>query len=818
MLTSVAGPTVVDWFETRTADGVRRLQLDLVSPQSTDVEILLDGNLPRDVSQTETQILLPRVLDVDGYSSELAVWVDDAFEPGLTELGDWDTKDRQQLSAQLRSLGASEPWLVFVNEDAEPAPVVVQLDRGVPRLRAASVTLVAVTETGVDYGFTFQWDVSQAAADTFVVRLPSWLSGTRFEVPGLRQLQTTQIGADIVEFRMQLVEPVTGRFLVSATASLPFPENDQVRAPVVDCRDLSDPPAFELAGQQHHAMVVNLSRSRIVPDPNAEIETVGRDDVAIVLREELVQQAMAIVRVRENGPSPVWNIVTAASEQISSDLVLQAELTTLLEMDGTWRTQATYTIRNQGHQFLAVKLPADSRVLSVMVRGQAGRTFGRMFGEQPVHLIPLPATSAADLSYQVVLTTEGSLAASLPELFDIVGDDLEIPLPLVISPSESTEFGLPVGQLLWTVHLPDEVVAEPVAGSGETNLTRHDRNEFLEQSLAIGISNYASESEELIQMATDEQVSLAQRQQALESLEEMNWKIQNWSTVDGTSPGVVSSDLANEQSRLLMGNSMIIEQNSGLLQTDVFSQSISQQDIGRFFCASNGAVILGDNRPASIAAGGVIESFGFAERGEATATETRTQGRAALRDQAQNQSLDFVQQQATTPQPSNLHSFNFRGVEDPFEATLGLIIQQTQSVHHEMFPVELGDSGTQGGLSLAMPLPLRGDQLSFSRVGGDGKLVLRFRPTTTLETGLGWIWALIWGIAIAWSVIRITRKGSDLESAWNAAACPMIVLGMLGFLLLGDPARWVGFTLLAIGFMTWAWQYRRPTPVSRPEV
>jgi hypothetical protein len=71
---------------------------------------------------------------------------------------------------------------------------------------------------------------------------------------------------------------------------------------------------------------------------------------------------------------------------------------------------------------------------------------------------------------------------------------------------------------------------------------------------------------------------------------------------------------------------------------------------------------------------------------------------------------------------------------------------------------------------------------------------------------------LVWAVALVWSVRHIRRHafGRDI---WSAASLPMMVLGLMGFLLLAGPARWAGFCVLAIGCLAWAWEYRQPKPV-----
>ena len=84
----------------------------------------------------------------------------------------------------------------------------------------------------------------------------------------------------------------------------------------------------------------------------------------------------------------------------------------MIEMDGSWRTRAIYGVRNRGRQFLGLRLPEGARVLSVFVRGNPSRTVVTTLGTETIHLVALPQTSEADLSFDIEVLLAGRLSAS----------------------------------------------------------------------------------------------------------------------------------------------------------------------------------------------------------------------------------------------------------------------------------------------------------------------------------------------------------------------------------------------------------------------
>ena len=195
----------------------------------------------------------------------------------------------------------------------------------------------------------------------------------------------------------------------------------------------------------------------------------------------------------QRGALPEWQIESPPTEAAASAIVLQAQLVTLLAHDGSWRAQATYTVRNRGRQFFAVRLPVGALLSSVLVRDQPSRAISHEIDGRPAHLIALPEASVTDLSYDITLTCHGQLPESLPSGVRFNAAEVEIPALQVVSPKESAEFGLSVLSTSWEVYLPDDLKAEPIADAERTNMNSSNQT-------AIGAAKQLSMLNDLNEM------------------------------------------------------------------------------------------------------------------------------------------------------------------------------------------------------------------------------------------------------------------------------------------------------------------------------
>lgn len=457
-----------DWFLNSTDKG-SILTLEYDQPRQGLLEIVVLTTQSRDPAVPSVALGTLSVVGAVRTQRQAAVWLDTGLNAQISSIEKWRTIDTAALDPHFHHLQPAAAQLAFESNQLEPGEVTLTLNRAVPRVLAESLTSITVTDVAVVYGFVFQWKVDQATTDRLLLDTPGEFQGKlNFQGANLRDVATTALPGGRVRWTIALRTPVMGDFKLTAAATLP-PQTATIIAPGLTFVG-TDAAAAPLETQRHYALLVNTSLSQLTATDPAAREPVQRTDLAIVVRKELVDQATEFVRVKTPGTGLAWTVQRHTVTAGIPASVNLADLTMLLARDGTYRAVAEYTIKNRSRQFLAVKLPAESRLLSVFVGDQPSRTVLTKLKEQPVHLVALPKTSAADLSFKVTMTLSGRLAKALPLGSSVMGRDLDLPAPSVVGQDESDTFGIPVARTRWTVSLPDDLDAWPLRDPKRNNL------------------------------------------------------------------------------------------------------------------------------------------------------------------------------------------------------------------------------------------------------------------------------------------------------------------------------------------------------------
>ncbi|CAK9009496.1 Uncharacterized protein SCF082_LOCUS10308, partial [Durusdinium trenchii] len=605
VLIDVTSAELADWYRTDAEEGdTSYLTVEFHRPMTGRVGVLLEGHFLRDPASDQAALAVPAALDVTRTNVTLGVWVDDSFEAALEDDGGWRSIPVDRLPQTQRQLRSDAPKFAFETTATMPQPLAFRLRQLEPEIDVDMVSLIAVTDATVDYGFTIRWRIDRARTDTLSFRTPEWLgSQIEFTSPGIRQVLSEEPDAGEIAWTLQLTTPVRGDFLASAVVTLPPRVDQQVLAPRFTFERTSDAgQSTPIAIQRQFAILVNLSSDHIVPVNPDTIQTVTRDDIPLKLHDDLVQQAMQLVVVREDA-APTWQVQRAQQTQVASASVLSANLVTVLEIDGSWRTQATYGIRNRGHQFLALELPEGSRILSVVVRHQPTRAVHTELDGRQVELIALPQTSAADLSFDVRVILAGQQDRSLTAPLRWTGQELTLPAPHILTPKESAAHGLSTAQTTWSVYVPDSVTAIPLRDVQQTNLTWHASGEGGYAVTLQQLDRFNYDIAEMIRVAKDASVSDRQRAQAVSNLKRIEQQLQSTSEYGWYEPaGEVSRQQLLEQK--VQSNRALLEQAKQDLGGEDFGFNTTQQaqatndftfNGGRFFCASNNTILLNNN-------------------------------------------------------------------------------------------------------------------------------------------------------------------------------------------------------------------------------
>src|SRR5690606_14657956 len=151
------------------------------------------------------------------------------------------------------------------------------------------------------------------------------------------------------------------------TAVLPLPANRQVEAPRVlfeSEEGAGEERKFQpLATQRHYVLFVNQSESAATPLQPGSLDPVDRQGLPIDVEPRWTNQAMEIGRRVRADAAPAWRMDRPSVQKGLPAYIGLAELTTVVERGGSWRTKAVYRIKNFSRQFLAIDLPQDSELL-----------------------------------------------------------------------------------------------------------------------------------------------------------------------------------------------------------------------------------------------------------------------------------------------------------------------------------------------------------------------------------------------------------------------------------------------------------------------
>ncbi len=458
-----------DWFLTPGDNGQAALTLEYDQPRQGVVEIVVLTTQSRDPAQAAVALGSLSVTGAVRVQRQSAVWLDTGLNAQVSSLDKWKTLDIAALDPQFQHLQPVGAQLAFESSQVDPGDVTLTLNRATPRLMGESLTSITVTDVAVVYGFVFQWKIDQATADRLIIDTPAELAGKLdFQGANLRDVATVVLPDGRLRWTLALRSPVMGAFKLTASATLP-PQTAQIVAPGLTFIG-NDADAAPLATQRHYVLLVNTSLNQLTATDATVREPVQREDVSIVVRKELTDQATEFVRVKTAGTGLAWTVQRYTPTAGIPASVNLADITMILARDGSYRMQAAYTLKNRSRQFLAIKLPNDSRLLSVFVGDQASRTVKTKLKEEEIHLIALPKTGAADLSFRVALTLSGRLPKTLPLGSQVMGRDLDLPSPMIVGQEESLEFGIPVARTRWAVYVPDDLDVWPVRDAKRNNL------------------------------------------------------------------------------------------------------------------------------------------------------------------------------------------------------------------------------------------------------------------------------------------------------------------------------------------------------------
>jgi hypothetical protein len=527
---SVQATALADWYVTE-SDGVspRSLTVEFTDPQIGNVEVIITGRTTKDPRDLIVEAIPPFPLDMTRRTMWAGVWIDDAYSATASDLVGWQQIDPNQLPGDIRNKQPRPVQYAFRSTEEEAGVISFEIVQAQPRLSADAVAVTTVADTFLDYSLALNWKIDAAATDQLHFLTPQSLEN-RLNVEGdaIRSVTSEKVGGEL-RWTIQLNDAVRNRYFALATATLP-PATTKVETPVVRFEqpqfdEFGDATGFSnVEPQRLYSILVNQSQGQLAGQHDSSVEAVIVDDLPIQIGTHLTDQATEILRVRDVAKAPSWTVRRFQQTVGAAASVNVADLTLVVHEDGTWRGQAVYTIRNLRRQFLGVRLPADSRLLSLFVKDQPSRPVLTELEGQPVHLVPLPKTSNSDVSFAVKLVFAGKFERDLPSGLALRRDELDLPAPHVITPNDSAEYGIPVARTLWNVWLPREIDALLIDDGDRTNVNVAKSSDTAEAYLKSQLSDLSA----LLSVTTNDEYSRRSQGVAANNLKQLGLAVHNY--------------------------------------------------------------------------------------------------------------------------------------------------------------------------------------------------------------------------------------------------------------------------------------------------
>ncbi len=494
LLNEVLSADINDYYvQSPGADQPSVLHVELTAPRTGRVELLLDGALARDPAVETATLAWPVPLEMTDLRSTAAVWLDAVFTASLQDFTSWKSVDPQALPQRLVAVRPEAVQFAFSSTSATTQPVSLGLTRALAGLSADSLVTVVAHETELEYLLALQWKINRAGETRFAFTTPDSLVGKLDINRGsgtsrIRQIQTEKLEGGRARWTLLVEEPQREKFFVTAKAMLPAPvgADARIRVPAISFEQ-QNPTTAEvaaLATQRHYAVLVNHSRNQLDLIGPTAVDPIAAAELPMKIPDELVNQAAAILKIKDAAPAnpaaPVpaggaaeigWKVQPVKQLQSLPAAVNLIEQTLVLSRDGTWRTSSLYRVKNRSRQYLGLKLPTGTIVLSLYVQNQPQRPVRTQIGEQEAVLIPLPKTAEGDLSSVIQLVCAGDLGAPLPKSARALFSPLDLPSPQVLTQEESPDYGAPVARTEWTVYLPADIEAVLWTERERSNMT-----------------------------------------------------------------------------------------------------------------------------------------------------------------------------------------------------------------------------------------------------------------------------------------------------------------------------------------------------------
>ncbi len=834
-----------DWFITPGKNNRSTLTILFASPRLGSVEVVARGHIQQEVG-TRGQVSLSglQLKQADRTTSFLGIGAAEILAVSLEAMDGWKMVDPKSLPAELRRMANFSIRLGMNNRTNNPRPVTVSLSREVAQMKAHSVSLIAVSEASIDYGLSMQWIISRAATDRFTFIGPKWMENRiEFQSPGIRLVTTRKIDEHRTRWIIETRQPQQSQFFLTAAITVPYPENRTVSTPkllFVTPQNGEDEQAKPLEIQGHYAILVNLGKEPLDPISNHAHLLVQEKELPIKIPGPLLQQAMEIIRVSDK-VVPSWELKKRGEHQSPPATITLAQLKTVIDESGSWRTVAKYRVKNRRRQFLPVLLPENAELLSVIVDEQPSKALHQQIGKQKVNLVPLPPASDVDLAIEVHVVLQGKLNEPLLAKWGL--KKVSLPSPSILSPEDSKEFGIPVMYTTWELSTPDDIAIRP---NNESNMNLSSRQEATEVSLKSKLQ----ELSELSRILSSSKNSYGRRSKAADNLRKLQDKL-NKMPLDAQGE-VISLRIRQQQQVIEQATENINKFEKEALQSQ--TEAASQSRGRGFIVRNNGAILQGNTlavtQPRDKQQLDVSNGIQFVPQQQAPAarinapqienarpddkpaelSKSRRKGNAAPQKRSldrkslleENRKQNLFLQNNLPNNPSHQQRqqreilgqrFQKRNLNE-FTETITLNIPNIpmDKNGNDLKTNQTGTNKTNestsekwnatGGLSLPIELPSYDQSIIFSKVEGKPELVIEVYSRDLLNKFLGIGWAVITAVVLLWLIGSMKKfaAGENLPKLFLL----LVLIGLAGFTLLPDELAWSALCFAAVAGIFYA--------------
>lgn len=821
----VSANELADWYIANAGsnEDSKVLNIQFHGARTGAVNAVIQSQLGTAEVTDQTRLIAPRILQSDEVTTNLSLWLDAsvAYKGGSFE-GWKRATAASPVDVRLLQLKPVAPAISFVSTEQAPGPIDVTLGRKPVTLTPESVSVTNVADTSLELTLGLHWRIENATRELSFT-LPEELRDVfDFRIPGLRQLEvgTPQNGKVLHTIRLQ--QPVTGKLFVIGTGTLPLPDSGRISAA---------PPEFvapegsgiTLAPQSHFWVIVNQSAGLLEPvDSSNDGDDVAPDEIQ--LPPGILQQSVAMRRLRSDRPDSPWQLTFPAQQQVSPAVVALADHTTIVAEDGTWRSRHNLQVLNESRQFLPVQLPEECRFMYCLVQGRPARVVTRVIDDVRMHLIPVPQSGELATPMDVEFALAGQLNL---RRVDINGRDLTIPVPTFPEFRDDPEYGITVSRNKWSVLLPESWHASVLDDARQTNVIRADKSDLEDVDLLTVVDTTNSminayNSKKSRSSVTALYAELQRKESVLQ--------VQRGNTTDAEQQReTVLRDLNDQLDVLKQQLSEPQNTISEARQSDInpFLESIDS-DNNAFNFSNNNDLYLNNNAPAQVTdntQSGLGFNFVVPAEPPTAKPQTRSEADNKAVDGKGKAGLKSEKKLAPEKQPQNRSKLlmnrgeNLKQQSDRVQSKLGTVrgltlqqnlneedvarnipqfAPQTQNIDGAFLgrfsgqmdsaqtgmgsiapPVALIPTGGDGMLSLEFDIPDAGVRHDFVRAGGNAMLTLTVRNRESIGTGLNLLWA-VGCLFVATTLL----KARSLPALLSRTCLVLAAVGLLGWLFL----------------------------------